>query len=268
MVSLIRGLQRGFIWLMLTLGLILAGCGIPQSAMTSTPEAAVAAEPAETVVPTATAVPSATLTASATPTLTEIPFALNSATALLPAATETLIQPEPVHDSADKFEETTLLAVEAISSGYRITIRLPGASLGYDLTLNGNPYRCTLVSEYQDRLFCMGGAAVPSGKPLPAGFLLPGTEVEVWSGTLISLAAVTATPAGYTDTDCPSRGENASCETECRQLPGDTYCVVATCADACGLYFSVNTCPQNMSVNFSSCTADQWAEAKARYSLP
>ena len=60
---------------------------------------------------------------------------------------------------------------------------------------------------------------------------------------------VPPTPVGWAGNNCPQRGQNVSCETECRIAPDGNPCIVATCTDACGPYFSVHTCP-DMSLEF------------------
>jgi hypothetical protein len=85
---------------------------------------------------------------------------------------------------------------------------------------------------------------------------------------LSSLTLPTALPEGYADTNCPDRGKNISCETECRIDPNGSPCIVATCTDACGLYRSVQSCPENMTLPSPICSPEQAAAAKAKYGIP
>lgn len=242
--------------LFLALGILLTGCDGPiEAAHTITPTSV----PSATAQPSATALPSATTLPTVPPSATPPPATVTPAATPIPPATPT--------PSAD-FAALRIDAVEKTTAGYRINLYLPGVQVEYDLVLSGHPYACTLVAEVPDRLFCNGLAAVTPHEQLPIVLFAPGTKDEAYRGTLRYIPIPTPTPEGYAHNDCPSRGENASCETECRQLPEGGFCVVATCTDACGIYFSVATCPQNMSSDFPSCTEEQWAEARRLYSLP
>jgi hypothetical protein len=197
---------------------------------------------------------SATPKPSATVTLTHTPAASVTIT----------LTPTP----APAFEQVQILAVESVIGGVRVTLQLPNVLSEYKLTLRGYEYKCTLDPQVKDRLFCFGLGQIPAGQKAALVLSDPASGEQVYAADVFYAGFFTSTPQGNASNDCPSRGENAGCETECRQLPEGGYCVVATCTDACGLYFSVNTCPSGMSMDFNSCTEEQWADARLRYSLP
>ena len=101
-------------------------------------------------------------------------------------------------------------------------------------------------------------------------FIDPQTQETVYTGSTIYSAALFATPLPVLNgkNDCPNRGQDVSCEVECRLLPDNSPCIVATCTDACGLYRSIESCPQDMSKDFASCPPDLFDRMKARYNLP
>ncbi len=149
------------------------------------------------------------------------------------------------------------------------TVDLPGVNKNYKLELGGVSYSCTFDAQYPDKLFCQG-----IGKPA----LDQSISLKIWdfdTGEVIyqstveipSLLFATAVPAYNTYNSCPQRGQNVSCETECRIAPDGNPCIVASCTDACGAYYSIQTCP-NMDMHFQSCSPSQWEEMKNRYSLP
>ena len=101
-------------------------------------------------------------------------------------------------------------------------------------------------------------------------FLDPATRSPVYQGSTLVPSALFIKPTqkGYANTNCPERGQNVKCETECRIDPNGNPCIMATCVDKCGAYFSVNGCPDHMSLDYPSCNADQWKYMKARYGIP
>jgi hypothetical protein len=226
---------------------LLAGCA------PATPQPTVTLSSSATPPPaTATVTPSPTQTVTVTPTPS-------------PSPTETITQ-TPTPPAA--FDQLQILNSEAVVGGVRVTLALPGVSVAYKLLIRGYEYACTLDPQVQDRLFCFGLAQIPPAQTVPLVLQDPVNGEQIYVADVYYTGSFTATPESYASSDCPQRGEGANCEPECRQLPEGGYCVVATCSDACGIYFSVNTCPAEMSMDFNSCTEDQWAEAKLRYSIP
>ncbi len=150
-----------------------------------------------------------------------------------------------------------------------MTLQVPGVDRGLKLALAGVSYDCTFDAQYPDRLFCQGLARPPYDETMTMVFSDLQSGVVLYEGSLIIPTAllVPPTPVGWASNDCPQRGQNVSCETECRVTPDGTPCIVATCTDACGAYFSVHTCP-DMDLNFASCNAEQWAALKKQYQIP
>jgi hypothetical protein len=173
--------------------------------------------------------------------------------------------PTPTPSAA--FDKIQILAVDNVVGGVQLTIALPGVSVAYKIKVRGYEYTCQLDPKVADRLFCLGLAAQPVGQ-MPLVVLDPQSGATVFEGK-ITYAGLGPKPVYGQPTDkCPVRGEGGNCETECRLLPDGTPCIVATCVDGCGVYRSIETCPQNMDPNFSSCPPDLFDKMKARYNIP
>jgi hypothetical protein len=197
-----------------------------------------------------------TATATATATVTATPR---------PSSTPTItLTPTPTAS----FDKLQLMNAENVVGGVRLNLFLPNVTVPYKLLLRGSEFTCQLEPTLKDHLFCFGLAQIPPGETVAIDFFDPQSNEKVYSGSVYYVGSQTATPQGIYGNTCAKRGEGATCETECRQIPSGGYCVVATCSDACGLYFSVHTCPADLPEDFSSCTEDQWAEARRLYSLP
>jgi hypothetical protein len=220
----------------------------------------------------ATPLPSATpLPPSATPlpptnTATATQTPLPPTATVTPSPTDTpTITPTPTPAAA--FEKMQIMAVEKIVSGVRINLLIPGVTVAYTLKMNGHEYSCSMAPTLQDHLFCVGLADVQPDQTVALELLDPQSGAQVYAAKVYFASYPTAIPAGNAGNDCAQRGQGVSCEVECRHLPAGGYCVVATCTDACGLYRSVQTCPEGMT-DFSSCTEDEWAEAKRINAFP
>jgi len=238
-------------------GLLLTACQ-PQQPSTPTADIqATALSMAETALyPTSSPSPDFTATPSPTITLTL------TATPTLPP-TET---PTP----APQFSSLRFIGVTARYDGASIIIEIPNLQKAYNLTLNGVNYVCQLAESAPNRLFCNGLTKPPVDQAVRLILREPETNTVVYE-TVTSIPSnlvVTPMPRGYYDPNCPQRGLDVKCEMECRIPPGGEPCVVASCYDSCGLYFSVHTCPENVDVYPALCTAEQWAEMKARYNIP
>jgi hypothetical protein len=235
-------------------GVLLAACqpaaAQPSSAQLTDTAAALPATPAEpTVTATLTPLP-ATATPTGTPTQTGTP-------------TET---PTPAPD----FSSLRFIGVTASANGVSIIIEIPNLKQVYDLNINGVDYICQQVEEVVDRLFCNGLAKPPFDRSVRVLLREPETKTILYD-TFTSIAGsllTTPAPRGYYDPNCPQRGLDVKCEMECRIPPEGSPCVVASCYDSCGLYFSVHTCPENVDYYPNQCSAEQWAEMKARHSIP
>jgi hypothetical protein len=227
-----------------------------------TPTPAPTLPPSETPAPSPTSLPSptasATATLTSTPTLTLVPTLTLTATQTLTAT------------PAAAFDKFQIISVSSGIGGISVIIKLEGVTTAYQVKIRSYDYACVIDAKYPDRLFCSGLATPPFDKPLDVVFIDPQSHQVVYSGSTIYSSALFATPLPVLNgkNDCPTRGQGVSCEVECRLLPDNTPCIVATCTDSCGLYRSIETCPQDMSKDFASCTPDLFARMKARYNLP
>jgi hypothetical protein len=136
--------------------------------------------------------------------------------------------------------------------GMQFAFSIPGIRQNYGLNVNGKAYTCNYYEKYPDKLFCTGPVIAPKTQVKLSFFSLDGTQPEVFSNSFLIPAQVTPTvdptlAKGFNPANCPVRGVNVRCETEYRVL-GNGCCVVATCVDACGYYYSVDTCPVGMSM--------------------
>lgn len=85
----------------------------------------------------------------------------------------------------------------------------------------------------------------------PTQTVTPTPEVTarlIWPRALFSPADV----VWNTDNNCPLRGENLSCEFEYRRDNQGCY-VGATCYDACGLFYSIDTIPAGVETFSAPC---------------
>ncbi|GIV64231.1 MAG: hypothetical protein KatS3mg045_1570 [Bellilinea sp.] len=239
--------------------LILAAC-TPQVV---SPTQAVSPGVAES--PVAAGVSATTTSLPPTPTVVEPSATIPATATLLPSPTITLT-PTPLAD----FSLLRVITLESNTFGWMIQINLPGVSQSLLLRLDGKEYRCSLDERYPERLFCQGLAKPPIDQAMQLVFVNPENGEEIYRGSLIIPLAfvVPPTPVGYLHTACEERGKNVSCETECRIDPNGNPCIVATCTDACGPYFAVHSCPDDMPLPSPSCSAEQWAMMKKRYQIP
>jgi hypothetical protein len=197
---------------------------------------------------TSTTPPTATATFTVTPTLT-----------LVPSLTFT---PTPVA-LFDKAQVTSLSTPNGIPS---IGIKVPGLKGIYNIIIDTRKFTCQTDARAPEVLFCTGQASPRIDQTIPLVFTDPQSGAEVYSGTtyIIKEAVPTETPAGYFS--CPNRGKNVYCEVECRTYSG-APCLVATCSDDCGLYYSINNCPQDRQ-NDGICSEELEAQMRTKYGLP
>lgn len=224
--------------------------------------------PAPTALPTSTLAPSATSAPSSTATLTSTGTSTPTLT-LSPTLTLTSTQ-TLTSTPAVGFDQFQIISVSSGVGGISVIFKLTGVKVAYQVKIRGYDYACVVDAKYPDRLFCNGLATPPFDKTLDVVFIDPQTKQTVFTGSTIysSLLYATALPILNGKNDCPTRGQGVSCETECRLLPDNTPCIVSTCSDSCGLYRSIETCPQDMSHDFASCPPELFARMKARYNIP
>ncbi len=224
------------IFILLLAGLwVLPACSAgPTPPLTATALPVSSLTPSETSRPSMTPVPSNTLLPTVTPTLplTSTPTVTSSAT------------PRPV------FAGFQVDFVEYAYYGMQFAFKIPGIQQNYRLLANGISFKCTLYEKYPDKLYCTGPAIKPLTEIAFSFLPLAGSEVPVFEtkyklGSMITPTINLETLAASNPTTCPQHGVNVRCETEYRKIASGC-CVVATCVDACGYYFSVDTCPQDM----------------------
>jgi hypothetical protein len=241
--------------------LALAGCGTAQAA--PTPSALpnpIPSTPSSTATQTAQPPPpSATVTSAPSATATLEPTAAPSQTPS-PSATAT---------AQAAFDKAKVTAVRNQVGGVMVTIRVPNLKEVYNVILAGVSYTCDLDPKYPDLLFCWGLAGPPYNKYINLTFLDPSSGAIVLEEKTYLSEADFAPPGTMTDNsaNCANKGQNQSCEVECRIDDNGNPCIVASCFDGCGQTLSIQTCSSNLS-NISFCTADQMNEIKKRYNLP
>lgn len=225
--------------------LILTACSAPTATLA----------PSDTPVPTLTATLTSTPAPSATVTWTPEPSATFTAT----------VSPTPTVD----FSKIVITSISSQVGGYLVILSAPGLKVPYTILLGGHDYKCTVDPQYADKLFCLGLAKPALDTALSLTLTDPQSKQVVYQSKLTIPSALFAgiKHDGYPDTWCADRGKNVTCEVECRIANGNP-CIVASCADACGAYYSVHTCPQDMNMKFSSCSPDQWKQLKSQYGIP
>lgn len=131
-------------------------------------------------------------------------------------------------------------------------MRVPGIKENYRLDVSGIAYKCNLYPNLPDRIFCYGPQLPPYSQVKLSFLPVNGGTDPVYQVDylIMPFKAPTVDPRTIVAANpltCPVRGVNVSCETEYRIL-GDGYCIVATCVDTCGYYYSVQTCPPDMTL--------------------
>ncbi|MEW6180710.1 MAG: hypothetical protein AB1522_12375 [Chloroflexota bacterium] len=245
-------------WLLSLLVFLVAACNPQVSSPGQAASAAPTESPTVAAVASSTPLPTATAEVQPTATPTATPTSLPT-----PTVTST---PAPLAD----FSSLRVITLESSPFGWMIQFHLPGIAQPLLLKLDGKEYQCSVDERYAGRLFCQGLSKPAIDQPLPLVFLNAESGAEVYRSTLtIPLVfVVPPTPVGYLNTACEQRGQNVSCETECRIDPNGNPCIVATCTDACGPYFAVHSCPDDMPLPSPSCSAEQWVMMKKRYQIP
>lgn len=185
--------------------------------------------------------PSGTLPPSSSPRPSDNPT-------LAPSATQPTL---PTGTPRPSFAGFQVEFVEySASYGMQFAFIIPGIRQNYGLDVNGKAYNCNYYEKYPDRLFCTGPVFTPRTVVKLSFLTLDGAKQEVYSSSYVIPGQTTPTidptvAKSFNPENCPVRGVNVHCETEYRVL-GSGCCVVSTCVDACGYYYSVNTCPEGM----------------------
>lgn len=185
---------------------------------------------------------SATLAPSATPSL--LPTVTKTQAPTVTQTATMTATPRPT------FAGFQVQFVDYASYGMQFAFIIPGIRQNYRLDVNGQSFTCNLYDQYPDRLFCIGPVFSPRTHVKLTFLPLEGEKTPVYVSDYLIPALVTPTVDIETaktinQGNCLVRGVNVKCETEYR-VDGAGCCVVSTCVDACGYYFSVDTCPQEM----------------------
>jgi hypothetical protein len=176
------------------------------------------------------------------PTETPSPTVIPSATAtLLPTLTPTeTLSPTPVAD----FTKFKLLSVGKKEFGFQLVIQVPGLQSLADVQVAGKPFTCQIESTFPDRLYC-NGPELKMDKELQIQFISK-AGAPLYSGFIFIPKSIFGFqyPEGIDWDACPERGQSVSCETENRTW-FEPPCVVSTCVDKCGYFYSIDTCKQS-----------------------
>lgn len=195
---------------------------------------------------------------SDTPTLTAT---------VTPTATLTLEPSLTVTPTADAmFTKAQVTSVTTPGGIPHVAVRVPGLKTVYNIILDSKKYTCQTDARAPETLFCIGTALPAIAQTIPLVFVNPSDGTPVYSGTtyIINQAVPTPTPAGYFS--CPNRGKNTSCEVECRLYSGNP-CLVVSCFDDCGLYYSFDNCP-NGKQNEGICSEELRNQLLTQYGIP
>ncbi len=222
----------------LILAIALAGCAAATPAPTAT-AVATAVAPTETPIPpAATPLP---------PTATQVPTEAPTATATpLPTLTATITNtPTPTVDFT-KFKLTAVTQKHLIAMSLIFTI--PGLKTAVQVKVGGSSFYCQVDPKFPNKLFCNGPDLVVDTE-LPVRFIDSDGTTVLYKGVIYIPQSILG-PKLPDNIDwglCPLRNTNVTCETENR-LWWNPPCVVSTCYDACGYFYSIDTCTSQKSV--------------------
>lgn len=133
--------------------------------------------------------------------------------------------------------------------GMLIGFKIPGIKENYRLTVNKIEYKCQINDKAQDSLYCYGPQFNQNEIVTLDFYPLEGESKPLYevSYKVSLLVPPTVDPRilmTQAPGTCPQRGVDVTCETEYRNNGNGGYCIVATCNDACGYYYSMDTCPE------------------------
>ena len=183
-----------------------------------------------------------TLTPSVTPSIT-----LTATNTLTPTASLT---PTFTATPFKGFESASFNGVQYDTNAVYLIFNVPNVSQSYSLHVQGQVLQCSPSQSYANTLVCEGTNYSPDYGSLGCDFYTVEGETEklLYSGYFYYAQPATATPPPPPwvvnwdgSHDCPQRGENVSCETEYR-LIGGVPCMIASCFDLCGHYYSIDNC--------------------------
>ncbi len=209
------------------------------------------------VEPTATAAPTQPPPVSETPRLIET---LSPSNTPSPQPTATFTpSPSMTHTATvtstptPSFAGFSVTYAQYTNYGMLIGFKIPGIKENYRLTVNKIEYKCQINDKAQDSLYCYGPQFNQNEIVTLDFFPLEGEGKPLYevSYKVSLLVPPTVDPRilmTQAPGTCPQRGVDVTCETEYRNNGNGGYCIVATCNDACGYYYSMDTCPEG-SVN-------------------
>ena len=177
-------------------------------------------------------------------TFTATPEPTNTAT-LTPTVTMTWT-PSPTPFTG--FEESKINSHQYSGEMYMYIFSVPRVSQGYYATIENKLYECEIDLNYPDVLICTGEYFEFNDEMVDVIFYSGETMDEIVYQQEFYSGPTTPAPAiiyGDPKTWCPERGQNVTCETEYRSYNGEE-CIVQTCFDACGYYYSFHTCPKGV----------------------
>lgn len=214
------------------------------------------------VPPTATLRPSETPAPLPTETATVTP-----SPSPLPSRTPT---PSSTATPAVAFDQLEVFSYSEETGSNLLILKVPGVRQDYNIKIDNFDYRCYYDAQYIDRLYCWGNNRPTFSRNINIVFYdLLTNELVHASKIMISVKPTLWPVVWNSSNNCDQRGENVACTVECRISPeSGNPCLAASCYDACGYYFSVNSCPPDMSFPFESCSKSQRLEQFALYGIP
>jgi hypothetical protein len=222
----------------LILSIALAGCATAMPAPTAT-AVATAVPPTETPVP-----PSAT---PLLPTATQVPTKPPTATATpLPTLTATITNTSTPTVDFTKFKLTAV--TQKPQTAMSLIFTIPGLKTAVQVKVGGSSFYCQVDARYSDKLFCNGPDLLIDTE-LPVRFIDTDGTTVLYKGVIYIPQSILGQklPDNIDWGLCPQRGTNVTCETENR-VWWNPPCVVSTCYDACGYFYSIDTCTSQNSV--------------------
>jgi hypothetical protein len=199
------------------------------AAPTQPPPVTETPRPSETLAPSHTSTPQPTASFTMTPSPTH-------------TATETST-PTP------SFAGFSVAYAQYTNYGMLIGFKIPGIKDNYRLKVNNIDYTCQLNDKAPDSLYCYGPQFAQNETVKLVFYPFTGDDTPLYevSYKVSLLVPPTIDPRilmTQAPGSCPSRGVNVTCETEYRKDGNGGCCVVATCNDACGYFYSMDTCPE------------------------
>jgi hypothetical protein len=168
------------------------------------------------------------------------PTLIVSPTLFFPPTQTVTIEPTP------DLSGLMVLGAGPSNGGYLLNFQIPRIDRVYLVSIDGMPFKCEILTQYEDRLMCYG-FMLQWGKTVEIEFIDPvsGQMVHSLNYTLPDHDYGFGTPAPPVCVNpfaCPRRGQNFRCETELHYNPDGNPCMVSTCTDACGFCVGINTC--------------------------